>query len=65
MQNLEFPMKGSSATGLTHIYEVRSAHTGVLLGEISWYARWRRYAFFPDGGSLFPMPNVFVKSRSF
>jgi hypothetical protein len=52
MQNLEFPQKGSSATGLTQIFEVRSVHTGILLGEISWYARWRRYAFYPDAGNL-------------
>jgi hypothetical protein len=48
MQNLSFTLIGRSDSGLTQIWEVTSVHTGVNLGKISWYAAWRRYAFYPS-----------------
>ncbi len=53
MQNLNFLLTGRSKTGLTNIWEIRSVHTEVLLGQISWYSAWRRYAFFPDSGTVY------------
>ena len=52
MQNLEFLLQGSSASGLTQIHEVRSVHTGILIGTVKWYAPWRRYAFYPEAAVL-------------
>lgn len=43
MTNLNFIFLERSKSGLTSVWEVRSAHTDVLLGYISWYASWRRY----------------------
>jgi hypothetical protein len=52
MQNLNFILAGNSLSGMTQIWKVESAHTGVDLGVVKWYASWRRYAFFP-GNTLF------------
>ena len=38
---------GNTPSGKTAIYEVQNA-SDVFLGEIRWYANWRRYVFFPD-----------------
>ena len=27
--------------------------SGVTLGEVKWYAQWRKYAFFPEGLTVF------------
>jgi hypothetical protein len=35
-----------SPSGLTKVWTVRIA-SGQSLGEIRWYAPWRKYAFFP------------------
>lgn len=37
----------------TGIFEVFSFGTDFLLGKVSWYSRWRRYAFFPQPGTVF------------
>ncbi len=47
MQNLNFTLSGRSDSGLTSIWEVTSAHTGIALGSVKWYSPWRRYAFYP------------------
>ena len=53
MQNLNFLLSGRSQTGLTQIWEVRSVHTDVLLGQVRWYSQWRRYTFLPEGHMVF------------
>jgi hypothetical protein len=53
MTNLNFALVGRSDSGLTEIWQVASAHTGIDLGKISWYAPWRRYAFFPAASIVF------------
>ena len=37
----------------TEIFEVRTADRRQLLGEVRWFARWRRYALFPTPGTVF------------
>jgi hypothetical protein len=32
----------------THVFEVVSLSSGVVLGLIKWYAPWRTYCFFPE-----------------
>lgn len=43
-----------SKSGKTNIYQVMSRE-GVHLGDIRWYASWRRYAFFPEINSIYEM----------
>jgi hypothetical protein len=40
-----------SKSGKTNIYQVIS--NGVHLGDIKWYAPWRKYAFFPESETLY------------
>ena len=42
----------SSKSGKTKIYQVM-ADTGQHLGDIKWYASWRKYAFFPEPNTLY------------
>lgn len=42
-----------SRTGKTRIVSVCSKRTGILLGEIRWFGRWRQYCFYPEGGTIF------------
>jgi hypothetical protein len=41
-----------SASGKTQVWFVM-AEGGGQLGEIKWFGRWRRYAFFPLAGTVF------------
>jgi hypothetical protein len=46
--------KGHSASGKTRVYEVDTKdEIRVCLGEVRWYAPWRKYAFFPDPDTLY------------
>jgi hypothetical protein len=38
-------------TGKTRVFSVFSGAVG--LGDVSWYAPWRRYVFFPGAETLF------------
>jgi hypothetical protein len=49
MALLNFDLAGD--TGKTQVYDVRSG--GVFLGQVRWYAPWRRYCFFPGSDKLF------------
>ena len=42
-----FGYRRKSKSGKTSIWYVQDADS-VVLGEIRWYARWRRYALFPE-----------------
>lgn len=44
---------GRSPSGKTSVWIVRSSEGGDLLGEIRWFARWRKYAFFPALHTVF------------
>jgi hypothetical protein len=44
---------GSSASGKTSIFDVRSKKGGYLLGRIVWYSHWRQYAFSPVGATVY------------
>lgn len=35
-------------TGKTLVWEVVAKEGGFRLGEVKWFGRWRRYAFFPS-----------------
>jgi hypothetical protein len=36
----------------TDVYSVLAKASGMKLGEIKWFGRWRQYAFFPCGESV-------------
>jgi hypothetical protein len=37
----------------TKIFAVTSRMNGAPLGEVKWFAAWRKYAFFPAQGTVF------------
>ena len=37
----------------TKHFEITSISTDLVLGEIKWYAQWRKYAFFPHEETFF------------
>jgi hypothetical protein len=51
---LRFDELGHSASSKTRIWAVvRNVQWNVTTGIIKWYAPWRRYAFFPEGETLY------------
>lgn len=36
-----------SPSGLTFVWVVSNASSGIPLGEIKWFGAWRKYTFFP------------------
>lgn len=48
-----FEKIGKSKTGKTNIWRVSDAKGGYEVAEIRWYGRWRRYALFPLGFTIF------------
>jgi hypothetical protein len=40
-------------TGKTGIYAVIAKDGDLQLGQIRWFGRWRKYAFFPEPGTVF------------
>ncbi len=46
-----FGYRRKSKSGKTFIWNVKSG--GTLLGTIGWYAHWRGYVFYPEGGTLY------------
>jgi hypothetical protein len=50
---IHFVLPKPSASSKTTIWQVVSMNDDTL-GEVRWYAQWRRYGFYPDGdGSVF------------
>ncbi len=48
---IEFRVKHD--TGKTKVYDVVAKERGEMLGEVKWFARWRKYAFHPNAGTLY------------
>lgn len=44
---IEFVAIGTSKSGLTQVWTVHPKDSTSFLGQISWYARWRKYVFAP------------------
>ena len=51
--NVEFYGPHPSESGRTTVWWVRSLANESHLGEVRWYAPWRRYTFWPASGSIF------------
>lgn len=39
-------------TGKTKIWAVYSKHSGMRLGKIKWFGRWRQYGLFPSNNTI-------------
>lgn len=50
---LEFFLVGTSKSGKTLIFHVKSKSSGTLLGTIKWYGAWRQYCFYPEPSTIF------------
>lgn len=48
---LSFRFEGASPSGRTHLWGVWAGP--IRLGAIRWFARWRKYAFFPQPETVF------------
>jgi len=48
---------GPSDSGKTEVWSVVSQKTGDVdgdvLGQVKWFGRWRQYAFFPEGQTIY------------
>lgn len=52
-QYLKFQCVGTSTSGKTEIWQIFNLKSGILLGTIKWYGRWRQYVFYPEPDTLF------------
>ncbi len=50
---IEFLLVGTSTTGKTSVWEVRTREGAVLLGHVTWFGRWRCYAFSPKPNTVY------------
>jgi hypothetical protein len=51
---LVFQETGTSPSGKTRVYQVRSRENPhMMLGEVRWYAQFRCYAFYPSANTIF------------
>jgi hypothetical protein len=51
--HIYFDFFGRSESGKTMIWEVITNDGNTRLGIVSWFGRWRKYAFYPNGGTVF------------
>lgn len=40
-------------TGKTKKFEIKTIAADNILGQIKWYGAWRKYCFYPLGGTIF------------
>lgn len=50
---ITFDFEGTSASGKTDCWAVRTLDRKHRLGAVKWFGRWRRYAFFPMAATVF------------
>lgn len=50
---ITFAPAGRSKSGKTLVWKVIPTDTSPCIGRISWYAPWRKYAFFPEDNTIF------------
>ena len=50
---IQFVHDGSSESGKTSVWTVITNEGYTPLGQIKWFARWRKYAFFPHTNTVF------------
>ena len=50
--HIQFRYLGPSPSGKTHLWSV-ATEEGLSLGTVRWFARWRKYCFYPESGCVF------------
>jgi hypothetical protein len=50
---IRFVRVAQSPERKTAVWNVVAKEDGGVLGRVSWFGRWRRYAFFPEPGTVF------------
>lgn len=50
---IEFVDWGKSDSGKTKMWGVFTKDTSIELGEVKWFTKWRKYAFFPNTETIF------------
>lgn len=50
---IEIEYDRDSVSGKTKVFTVKAIEDRFLLGEIRWFPRWRKYAFFPNKETVF------------
>ena len=48
---IEFVIMGR--TDKTFLWDIALKESGVVLGRVKWFGRWRKYAFFPADGTIY------------
>ena len=43
----------TARTDKTFMWDVVTKESGVVVGRVKWFGRWRKYAFFPAGGTVY------------
>jgi len=51
-EHIDFLFEGDSKSGKTEHWGV-IAKDGAYIGEIKWYASWRKYVYYPEDGTLY------------
>lgn len=59
---LQFVPWPRAAGRKTEVWDVRGVANGVLLGQVRWYAPWRRYAFMPKSETIYDAACMFELS---
>lgn len=49
---IQFRLSSEQPEGKTSVWDV-TAKDGDFLGKVKWFARWRKYSFFPAPGCVF------------
>ena len=50
---IRFDLQPNKEGAKTQIYNVMNKEYGSYLGQVKWYAAWRRYCFFPQANCVF------------
>lgn len=51
--HIQFVMTGRTPTGKTIVWLIQNRKSAERLGTVQWFARWRKYCFFPNTTMVF------------
>jgi len=50
---IDFRLHSLSPSGKTKTWKVQNRDNSILIGEVMWFSRWRKYIFAPYDGMVF------------
>jgi hypothetical protein len=53
LTHIQIGQIGKSPSGKTMIWEVLNRYDGAPIGRIAWFAKWRKYGFYPWPETVF------------